>query len=236
MRWRADHDTDIGDVMDPIKPSRVQYWIGRVVLSALGWREEGVLPDAPRYVLIAAPHTSNWDLPITLGVGWVTGLEIVWIGKHTLFEGPLGPFYRRLGGVPVDRRQSKDQVQQMADYIRSKERVILVIAPEGTRSKRQYWKSGFYWIAKTADVPIALGYLDYRRKRGGVGPLIKPTGDIEADAARIREFYARITACIPDAFNNIAFRPAGETPERPRSFGRGVRGRLRGLLHGMGWR
>jgi 1-acyl-sn-glycerol-3-phosphate acyltransferase len=213
----------------------VRYWVGRVVLTALGWREEGVVPDVDKYVLIAAPHTSNWDLPITLGIGYTLGIDIVWIGKHTLFTGPLGPFYRWLGGIPVDRRASQDQVQVLASLFDVEGKRIMVVAPEGTRAKLRYWKSGFYWIARTAKVPIGLGYLDFRRKRGGVGPMIHPSDDVDADVARIHEFYERITAKFPEEFSNIEFRPAGESAERPKRHRPGVRGKISGLLHGMGW-
>lgn len=99
---------------------RVRYAVGRAVLSSLGWREEGSVPDAPRFVLLAAPHTTWWDLPISLGVGYVMDLDIVWVGKHTLFEGPFGGFMRWLGGVPVDRRKSHNYVQQIAELIHSR--------------------------------------------------------------------------------------------------------------------
>lgn len=214
----------------------MRYWVGRAVLTALGWREEGVVPDVDKYVLIAAPHTSNWDLPVTLGLGYVMGIDVVWIGKHTLFEGPIrGPFYRWLGGIPVDRNAAQDQVQVLASAFDVPGKRVMVIAPEGTRAKSRYWKSGFYWIAHTAKVPIALGYIDFRRKRGGIGPMITPTGDVEADVARIHEFYERITAKFPEEFTNIEFRPPGEGAERPKRQKRGLRGRIAGLLHGMGW-
>lgn len=193
----------------------VRYAIGRAVLSALGWKEEGAVPDAPRFVLLAAPHTTWWDLPISLGVGYVMDLEIVWIGKHTLFEGPFGGFFRWLGGVPVDRRKSNNYVQQMADLIRSRDRIMLMLAPEGTRKDTAYWKSGFYWIAKTAAVPIVCAFLDYKRKRGGLGPVITPTDDLMADVAKIREFYGSVTAKHPERFTNIRFREEAAAPTPP---------------------
>lgn len=194
---------------------RVRYAVGRAVLSALGWREEGSVPDAPRFVLLAAPHTTWWDLPISLGVGYVMDLEIVWVGKHTLFEGPFGGFMRWLGGVPVDRRASHNYVEQIADLIRSRDRIMLMIAPEGTRKANAKWKSGFYWIASKAEVPIVCAFLDYKRKRGGLGPVITPTGDIRADMERVRGFYATVTAKYPTDFQNIRLREEDDAPPPP---------------------
>ncbi len=222
-------------IADPAAKKPVRYYVGRAVLTALGWREEGVVPDVESYVLIAAPHSTNWDLPICLGVAYTLGVDVVWVGKHTLFTSPLGPFYRWLGGVPVDRSKSQDQVQALASLFDVEGGRVVVVAPEGSRAKRKHWKSGFYWIARSAKVPIGLGYLDYRRKRGGIGPLIVPTEDVDADVQRIHDFYERITAKFPENFTNIAFRAAGETVERPRKERRDLLGRARGLLHGMGW-
>ena len=195
---------------------KMRYAVGRAVLSAFGWREEGSVPDAPRFVLIAAPHTTWWDLPFSLGVGYVMDLDIVWVGKHTLFEGPFGGFMRWLGGVPVDRRSSHNYVQQIADLIRSRDRIMLMIAPEGTRRFTPYWKSGFYWIAHSAQVPIVCAFLDYKRRRGGLGPVITPTGDPRADMDQIRAFYATVTAKHPHLFQNIRLReedqPAPSSP------------------------
>lgn len=188
---------------------RIRYWIGKTFLTAMGWRTEGELPDEAKYVLIAAPHTSNWDLPYMLGVAYVLDARISWMGKHTLFEwAPLGAFFRALGGVPVDRRSPQDLVQQMVNLFRERDEFVLAIPPEGTRSKTKYWKSGFYYIAKGANVPVALGFLDFKRRVGGVGPIVRPSDDLEADIEKIRSFYATVTAKYPEDFTNIAFRPA----------------------------
>lgn len=209
----------------------LRYWVGSTVLKALGWEVEGSAPTVSKYVLVAAPHTTGWDLPITLGVGYVLGLDVTWIGKHTLFEPPWGGFFRWLGGVPVDRRSSLDQVQQMVELIHSRERIALVIAPEGTRGQTSYWKSGFYWIARGAEVPIALGYLDYRRRRGGVGPMFLPGESLDEDVQRIRNFYATVTAKHPEHFSNIRLRARDdEGTRRDRAREKKRRGRVRGLL------
>lgn len=207
----------------------LRYWVGRSWLTFFGWKAEGKAPDVPKYVMIAAPHTTNWDLPHMLGVAYVMGFDLNWLGKHTLFEGAKGKFFSWLGGVPVNRTSTRDQVQQIVDHINSVERITLAISPEGTRMRRNYWKSGFYYIALRANIPIACGYLDYGRKVGGVGPIIIPSGDINADAEIIRAFYATVQGKHPEQFNNIAFRPAGEGVERPPK-----RNPIKAWLHGVG--
>jgi 1-acyl-sn-glycerol-3-phosphate acyltransferase len=185
----------------------LRYWVGRTVLDALGWDVEGAAPTETKYVIIAAPHTTNWDMPITLGVAWVLGIDASWVAKHTLFRWPFGTFFKSLGGIPIDRRAKNDQVQQLVDMFHNSESMVLVIAPEGTRGTTGYWKSGFYHIARGANVPIALGFLDYARKMGGVGAAFVPGESIEEDVARIRAFYASVTARFPERFTNIVFRP-----------------------------
>ncbi len=195
----------------------VRYWVGRATLDLLGWEVEGAAPEVQKYVIIAAPHTTSWDLPVTLGVAWVLGIDASWAGKHTLFEGPFGWFFRAIGGVAIDRRAKLDQVQQLVKMFQERERMVLVIAPEGTRGATGYWKSGFYWVARGAGVPIALGYLDYARKRGGVGDAFVPGDNLEADVERIRAFYSTVSGKYPERFTNIRFRPEGERGERERS-------------------
>lgn len=186
---------------------------GKVLLTSLGWRVEGALPDTDKYVIIAAPHTTNWDLPIMLGVAYVLGANLSWMGKHTVFQGPFGGFMRWLGGIPVDRRSHNDVVKQMVAEFARRDELALSVPPEGTRRRTAYWKSGFYYIAKGAHVPIALGFLDYRRKVGGVGPVLMPTDDLEADLAKIRAFYSDKAGKFPEKFQNAVFRPADE-PDR----------------------
>lgn len=195
---------------------KVRYAIGRATLDLLGWEIEGAAPTVPKYVIIAAPHTTNWDLPVTLGVAWVLGIDATWAGKHSLFEGPFAWFFRALGGIPIDRRAKLDQVQQLVEQFHTREKMVLVIAPEGTRGETRYWKSGFYWIARNAQVPIALGYLDYARKRGGVGDAFIPGDDLDADVERIRRFYSTVQGKYPERFTNIRFRPEGERGVRDR--------------------
>ena len=161
-------------------------------LRATGWKVEGHLPsDSRRSVLIAAPHTSNWDLPYTLMVAFVLGLDVRWMGKHTLFKFPFGGVMRWLGGIPVNREQSNNLVAASAQsLVAAVEPFQLVVPPEGTRSKTRYWKTGFYYIAQTAKVPIVMAYMDFAEKRTGLGPVFQPTGDVEQDMAAIKAFYA----------------------------------------------
>jgi 1-acyl-sn-glycerol-3-phosphate acyltransferase len=166
--------------------------LARAWLSSFGWRIEGAAPDVPKAVVVAAPHTSNWDLPFTLAVAAALGVRISWMGKHTLFRPPFGTLMRSLGGLSVDRRSPQGAVGAAVDLLARHERLLLVIAPAGTRGDAARWKTGFYRIAQGAGVPIVLGFLDYGRKVGGLGKVFTPTGDVERDMKAIQEFYAPI--------------------------------------------
>jgi len=167
--------------------------LSRGFLHATGWTLAGSLPaDQPKCVLIAAPHTSNWDLPYTLMVAFALRLDIHWMGKRQLFRGPLGPLMRWLGGIAVNREQASNLVAASAQALREADGAVqLVVPPEGTRSKTRHWKTGFYWIAREAGVPIVMAYMDYPRKLSGLGPVFLPTGDVDADMAAIKAYYAQ---------------------------------------------
>jgi 1-acyl-sn-glycerol-3-phosphate acyltransferase len=174
----------------------------RCILSLAGWRMEGRLPMIPKFVLVGAPHTSNWDLPFTLLMAFAFRARIHWMGKKAIFRRPFKGFFQWLGGIPVQRSQSENLVEQSIQQFQQNERLILTIAPAGTRKRVIKWKSGFYHIACGADVPIVLGFLDYRRKVGGFGPLLYPTGNIAVDMKTIRAFYDGVTGknhsqCVP---------------------------------------
>jgi 1-acyl-sn-glycerol-3-phosphate acyltransferase len=181
----------------------VRRFVGRTWLSVFGWRVDGITELPSKAVIIAAPHTSNWDFPFTLAVSYVLDLEFSWLGKHTLFEPPFGFFFRWLGGVPVDRRDRNNLVAAVVDVLKQRDELILVIAPEGTRSRTKRWKTGFYYVALGAGVPILLGYLDFPRKRGGILHVFHPTGDIEADMAAIRHHYDGIEGKHPERMSEI---------------------------------
>ncbi len=171
-------------------------------MKLTGWKVEGTLPvNGQKSVLIAAPHTSNWDLPYTLMVGFVLGLNMYWLGKSSIFKFPFGGVMRWLGGVAVDRSQSNNLVATAAQAIRDADGPIhLTVPPEGTRSKTRYWKTGFYYIALQAEVPILMAYMDYPRKLAGLGPVLSPTGDIEKDMETVKSFYAQFKGKNSDQF------------------------------------
>jgi len=176
-------------------------------LKVFGWRLEGRLPDVDKLVVIAAPHTSNWDLPVLLSLAFALRAKACWLGKHTLFRRPFGFLFRWMGGIPVYRSASKNMVAQSVEMFCNCEKLILTIPPEGTRSKVSHWKTGFYYIALGAGTPIAMAFIDYKRKASGVGPTLYPTGDIEADMEVIRNFYATVTAKYPDKASLPALAP-----------------------------
>lgn len=173
------------------------YCAGRLWLGLFGWKAVGDVRRHRKYVVVAAPHTSNWDFPFMLAAAYVLGVRASWVGKHTLFGAPWGWFFRGLGGIPVDRREPQSLVAQLAERFAADDELVLALAPEGTRGKVSHWKSGFYHIAAEAGVPIALGFLDYRRKRCGLGPYVTPTGDLHADMERLRAFYRDIRGKHP---------------------------------------
>jgi len=182
---------------------RVTRFLARHFLRLSGWKAEGAKPAAAKYVLIAAPHTSNWDLFYFLALAWFLGVKVSWMGKHSLFRGPMETVMRALGGLPVRRDRSNNLVDQMAGAFAANDSLVLTVPAEGTRSYVPHWKSGFYHIALKAQVPIVLGYLDYARKRGGFGPELIPTGNVRDDMDEMRAFYADIAGKHPEKFGEI---------------------------------
>lgn len=173
--------------------------VGAFFLRLRGWRVEGSLPRGlARAVVIAAPHTTNWDLPYMLAVSWVLGVRPAWLGKRELFRRPFGWLMRGLGGVPVDRSRRSNLVEQAAARLAEAERLFLVIPPSGTRSRAPHWRSGFYHIARRAGVPIVCAFLDYATRTGGVGLVLVPSGDLGADMDRLRLFYRDVRGRYPE--------------------------------------
>lgn len=146
-------------------------------------------PDRPT-ILLGAPHTSNWDFVLMLGIAWRLGIDMHWLGKASLFAGWRGPVMRALGGVPVDRANPARVVEDMVRQVHSGETFGLVVTPDGTRSGHTHWKSGFYRIARETGLPVTLGYVDRTTMTTGLGPTIDLTGDVAADMDRIRAFYS----------------------------------------------
>ncbi|KAA3646138.1 MAG: glycerol acyltransferase [Chloroflexi bacterium] len=185
----------------------LQTRIGKTVLRLTGWKVEGEAPAVNKCVAVFAPHTSNWDFIYMLAAVYVLGIRPNWFGKQELFDSALGPVFRRLGGIGIDRSAKRNRVQQTVEAFRQEERIILGITPEGTRSRATYWKTGFYNIATQAQIPILLIYADYARKCAGVGPLIEPTGDLEADLQTMADFFNQVTPKFPEEVGPITIRP-----------------------------
>jgi len=160
------------------------------ILKLMGWTAVGKEISNPKLVLIGAPHTSNWDFPLMLLVVLKLRLKVFWMGKKELFPFPFGWLMRWLGGIPIDRSQANNVVDQMTEKYASQSELVVLIPPEGTRSKVDRWKTGFYHIARKADVPILMGYVDAPKKEAGLADFFVPTGDVEKDMQEIRSFYA----------------------------------------------
>lgn len=180
-------------------------------LRLSGWQFEGEVPPEKKYVALAWPHTSNWDGLLLMALTKSIGLKISWMIKSEWVKGPMGLVLRPLGAVAVDRSGAHNMVTDMIEELRRRDELVLVIPPEGTRRRAEHWKSGFYHIARGANVPVVPGYLDYRRKRAGLGPAIHLTGDVKADMDRIRAFYKDIKASglVPEHVGPMRLREEG---------------------------
>ncbi|MBZ0302116.1 MAG: lysophospholipid acyltransferase family protein [Anaerolineae bacterium] len=174
------------------------YWLARAIFRLIGWRAESQFPNIPKFVVVAAPHTSNLDGIMLVFAMCIFRTRLYWMAKHTLFRPPFGGLVRALGGVPINRESPRGAVKEIIRTFSERDRQILVVAPEGTRGKSERWKTGFYYIAQGADVPLVLAYIDYARKVVGVGPTIEPSGDMAADMQIIHEFYVDKVARYPD--------------------------------------
>jgi len=175
----------------PRRGGALRAALGRGLLRLLGWRLEAGLPDLPKFVVIAAPHSSNWDFLVGIGAAFALRLDFNFVGKAELFRGPLGLLMRALGGLPVDRYRPEGFVSQLVGLFAAREKMVLAMAPEGTRKPVARWKSGFHRVALAAGVPIVPAYFDNGRRRVGFGPPCYPSEDAEADIAALREYYAR---------------------------------------------
>jgi len=170
---------------------------GRAAMRLAGWDVNGNLPSLPKYIIIGAPHTSNWDFLLFLGVIFHFKIKVNYMGKVELFRSPLGWFFSYCGGIPVDRSKSTGLVEQTVAACEEAERFILVIAPEGTRHGVKEWKRGFYHIASGAGIPIVMAKVDGRRKTVHVGEVFHPSGDVEADMKAIQDSFKGFTGIKP---------------------------------------
>jgi len=173
-------------------------FISRILLKMLGWELEQKQPTTHRYVLIAYPHTSNWDFILGMLAKWAMDMPLNWVAKHSMFWGPFRPLFIAMGGVPINRDKTIGFIQKNIELFQTRENFVLGIMPEGTRKKTDRLKTGFYHIADGANVPIVLAYLDYKNKKLGVGKVMKTSGNIEADFEVIKGFYQNITGLKPE--------------------------------------
>lgn len=190
--------------MHRIQKSRLARGVARSIFRLIGWRTHVIEPPTSRYVLIGAPHTSNWDFIIALLFMTIEDIPIRLMGKDTLFRGPMGILMRGIGAIEVNRSERTKLVDQVAAKFDQYDELIIGISPEGTRKKSSHWRSGFYYIALKAQVPIVMAYLDYGKKVCGIGPSMIPTGDIEADFRMIRDFYSGIRGKYPHEQGEIS--------------------------------
>lgn len=181
--------------------ARLFRWAAVKWYDQQGWSEEQAVPVERKFVVIAAPHTSNWDFVYFLALGQKLAVPLSFMGKKSMFRWPFGGLMEALGGIPVDRSKSVNMVDQMVAEFKKRDTFMLTIAPEGTRGKVREWKTGFYHIAVGAGVPLVCGLMDYKKKRGGFGRAIWPTGDYDADMAKVAEFYRSCTPKYPDQGN-----------------------------------
>ena len=166
--------------------------LGRLLMRLSGWRFAGDLPDVPKVVISVAPHTTNWDFVVGVMALWALDIKISFLGKHTLFRGLFGRWMRSIGGIPVDRSQSHGIVGETVAAFDRVDRMVLAIAPEGTRQLDKGFKTGFLRIAHDAKAPVLLAYFDFSRKVVGFGPLFMPGGDVDSDMKQILDFYRPI--------------------------------------------
>ena len=211
-RVRAAHltDTSLRPSNDPVlhRPlgKGLRPRLAFALLRFFGWRVVFSQPVPRRCVVVFYPHTSNWDFALGLLAKWTTGIDFRWIGKHTLFETPLGRWFARWGGIPVDRGAAAGFVDQVAAMFASHDDFAVVITPEGTRRRTEHWKSGFYRLALAACVPVGLAFIDRATRRIGIGAWLDLQGDVASDLAAIRAFYADKHAWSPAQAGPIRFR------------------------------
>lgn len=181
MAW---HVPQIGSEV-PHRGNAFSAFVGRTALRLAGWRFEGTLPDVPKVMFVVAPHTSNWDFFIAVAAMFALGVRVSFLGKHTLFRGPLGIVMRWLGGTPVYRHSPHNAVEQTIEHVRQNDRVALGLSPEGTRRKRKAWRTGFHYVARGANIPIVPTALDYSTRTIRFFPLHHPAETVEADLAAL---------------------------------------------------
>ena len=194
---------------EPRRPGPLA-WLARALLRLLGWTVDVRWPDAPRGVVIVYPHTSNWDFPVGYLARLSAALPLSWLGKESLFRGPFGPLFRRMGGFPVRRGVRSGAISSLAQELRARPWLWIALAPEGTRAFTDHWKSGFYHLAREAEVPVGIASLDWSRRRVTLREYITLTGDPEVDLASFRAAYLGMVGHHPDQASTIRFRAEGD--------------------------
>jgi len=184
--------------------------LSRFILKLFGWRFIGEPPEQKKYVVIIGPHTSNWDFVIFLLVKMTYQLKVVFIGKHTIFIWPFSLFLKKIGGIPVERSSKHNVVDAIAEEFSKRDEMVFALSPEGTRSYLDHWKSGFYFIARKARVPVQCAFLDAPTKTLGWGPIFNLSDDKDADLKRIESFYADKRGFKPEKFSKIVFKDSGK--------------------------
>nr|WP_192820779.1 lysophospholipid acyltransferase family protein [Rufibacter sp. LB8] len=172
--------------------------LASLIFKVSGWKLNGGMPpNVKQAIMIAAPHTSNWDFVYARAAFYLMDVPVKLTIKKEAFFFPMGYLLKAMGAVPVDRKKNNNLVAAMVDIFKTHDEMVMLVTPEGTRKYQPRWKKGFYYTAVGANVPILLGYLDYAKKEAGVGPLIQPTGDFDADMKKILDFYRTVTPRFP---------------------------------------
>ena len=195
--------------MDDVKrpsPLRLRQRVARALLRWSGWRLVGEAPNVARCVIVFAPHTSSWDFPLLLAVREAFGHPVAYLAKHTLFRFPIAGILRGTGAIPVDRTERHALVDTLARTFRERTSLWLALSPEGTRDWTDHWKSGFYHVAREAGVPVLFAFIDASRRECGLGELVHMTGDVDADMARLRAFYADKRGIVPERTGDVRLR------------------------------
>jgi 1-acyl-sn-glycerol-3-phosphate acyltransferase len=188
--------------------------LARWLLQVTGWQLVGARPQCDHYVLIAAPHTSNWDFPLMLMFAAAFDIKVTWMAKHSLFYPPMGWIMRALGGMPIIRHKNQNVVSAMVAAFDTVTHLVLVVPTEGTRERSEYWKSGFYHIARQSKVPIVPSFLDFKTKRGGFGPPLTVTDSVATDMQYFRDFYSGMEGKIPHHFGPVKLKEEGNSNAR----------------------
>jgi 1-acyl-sn-glycerol-3-phosphate acyltransferase len=181
----------------PTTGGTVSRAAGRLMLRLLGWRITGEIPNRRKFVIIVAPHSSNWDFPVGVAAKMSLGLRALWLGKDSLFRFPLGIVMRALGGMPVDRSTSNDVVNAVVARFAGQERLVLALAPEGTRKKVDRWRTGFYHIAHAAQVPIVPVALNWKERAIEIRAPFHTSGDLDGDLAVLQRLFADVPGRRP---------------------------------------